>query len=116
MTNLQTDYGTIRVTEDVVAFIAARIVEQCSGIIGMASKKATDGLIELLNRENVTKGVKVTTVDNSVVVGLFVIVEYGVSIHTIAQTAIDRVKTAIETFTGLTVSSVNITIEGINIK
>ena len=81
----------------------------------MASKRATDGLIELLGMENLSRGVKVATQGNEVTIDLFIIVEYGISIAAVAQNIIDTVKYNVEKLTGVTVDKVNIKVEGVRV-
>ncbi len=107
--------GTISISNEVIAVIAGHTVEQCYGIVGMASKSATDGISQLLNLENYSKGIKVKSIKNEVVIDLFVKVIYGVSINAVAQTAIDTIKYNVEKVTGLKVKKVNITIESVKV-
>lgn len=112
MTN---ELGSINILEDVVAKIAGRSIEQCYGIVGMAAKKATDGIVEMLNRENYARGIILTNNDGALVIDMYVIVEYGTSIVTVAESAMQTVKYNVETYTGLTVDKVNVIVEGIRI-
>jgi len=112
---LTNNFGSIQISEEVIAKIVGRSVEGCYGVVGMAATKATDAFVELLSRENPTRGVKVTAVDNQLVIDLFVIVEYGVSIFAVTSSAMDTVRYDVETQTGLTVSKVNIKVEGIRV-
>ena len=112
MTN---ELGSISILDEVVAKIAGRSIEQCYGIVGMAAKKATDGIVELLNRENYTRGIVVNNTDGALVIDMYVIVEYGTSIVTVAESAIQTVKYNVENYTGLTVDKVNVIVEGIRI-
>jgi uncharacterized alkaline shock family protein YloU len=88
---------------------------ECYGIVGMASKRATDGIVELLGFDNLTRGVKVQTQDNNIFINLYIIVEYGISIATVAQNVIETVKYNIENFTGMNVKRVDITVEGVRV-
>ncbi len=81
----------------------------------MASKRATDGIVELLGLDNLSRGVKVYTQDNEVIIDLFIIVEYGISIAAVAKNVIDTVKYNVENLTGTTVKKVNITVEGVRV-
>ncbi|MBR6765071.1 MAG: Asp23/Gls24 family envelope stress response protein, partial [Clostridia bacterium] len=74
-----------------------------------------EGIAELLKRENLTKGIKVNTNDDSVKFELFVIIEYGVSMVAAANNVIEAVKYAVESQTGLRVESVNVRIQGIRV-
>ena len=116
MATLTNEMGTIQIADDVIAKIAGRSAESCYGIVGMAAKKASDGLVELLNRENFTRGIRVSTTDNELVIDMFVIVEFGISIFAVSSSAIDTVKYNVENQTGLKVSKVNVTVEGIRVN
>lgn len=88
---------------------------ECYGIVGMASKRATDGLVELLGRENLSRGVKVHTHDDQITIDLYVIVEYGISIAAVARNIIETVKYNVENFTGMNVNRVNVMVEGVRV-
>ncbi|MDF9762447.1 putative alkaline shock family protein YloU [Peribacillus simplex] len=50
---LQTKYGQIDISNDVIATVAGGAAVDCYGIIGMASKKQfKDGIAEILRKEN----------------------------------------------------------------
>ena len=105
--------GEIIISDDVLAVLAGITAIGCYGIVGMASKRATDGIVELLGLDNLSRGVKVYTQDNEVIIDLFIIVEYGISIAAVAKNVIDTVKYNVENLTGTTVKKVNITVEGV---
>lgn len=115
MGGIKNELGTISISNEVVAIIAGHSAEQCYGIVGMASKRASDGISQLLNLENYSKGVKVKSHDDEVEIDLFVKVIYGVSINAVAQTAIDTIKYNVERDTGLKVNKVNVTIESVKV-
>ncbi len=107
--------GEILISDEVLATLAGISAVECYGIVGMASKRATDGLVELLGKENLSRGVKVHTQNNDIVVDLFIIVEYGISIAAVAKNVIETVKYNVENLTGTTVKKVNITVEGVRV-
>jgi uncharacterized alkaline shock family protein YloU len=107
--------GEVRISNEVLATLAGISAIGCYGIVGMASKRATDGLVELLGSDNLSRGVKVTTHGNEVTIDLFIIVEYGISISAVAQNIIDTVKYNVEKLTGVTVNTVNIKVEGVRV-
>ncbi len=115
MATIATNYGTINISNEVIAAIAGRAAEQCYGIVGMSGKRAADGIAELLNRENYAKGVKVTSNGEETQVTMYVIVEYGTSINVVAESAIDSIRYSIEQETGLRVTKVNIVVEGVRV-
>lgn len=113
---LQNNRGKIVYSDDCISSLAGVAATECYGVVGMSSKKATDGIVQLLKGENLKKGVIVTT-DNSevVTIDLFIIVEYGVSIAAVASSIIQTVKYKVEKATGLIVKQVNVMVNGIRV-
>ena len=112
---VKTDVGTIYINEDVLLKVVGYAALECYGIVAMSSKRAKDGLVEWLGRENLSKGVQIRMVDDQLDVDLFIVVEYGVSVAEVCKTIIDVVKYKLESMTGVKVRSVNISVEGIRI-
>ena len=54
---INTDYGQIVIDEEVIAKYAGMNALECFGIVGMASVSRRDGLVQLLKRDHLTKGV-----------------------------------------------------------
>ena len=113
---IKNELGFITVAEDVISTVAGYAAIECIGIVAMASKRATDGLVELLGRENLKRGVRVNLMEESATISLYIIVEYGVSIAAVAKTVIETVKYRVETVTGISVTNVHVTVEGIRVQ
>ena len=76
----------------------------------------TNELMGKVGMKKLTKGVKVDILDKVVSVDLAVNLEYGYNIPTTCSKVQEKVKSAIETMTGLQVSDVNIRIVGIDME
>lgn len=113
---INNEFGDVIIKNDVVATIAAMAAMECYGLVGMTYKSTTSGLAKLLKGEQLSKGVEVLTVDEGIVINLFVIVQFGTKISVVAENIIEKVKYAVETQTGLTVTEVNLNIEGVNVR
>ena len=111
----QNSLGKIEYTDEFLSNLAGIASMDCYGIVGMASQKAMDGIVELLKGENLNKGVKIYTENDTVRIHLFVVVEYGVSIGAVASNVIDTVKYKVESITGLNVDKVDVTVNGIRV-
>ncbi len=112
---IKTEVGTIYIPEDVLLKVAGHAALECYGIVAMSSKRATDGLVEWLGKENLTKGVQIRVVDDMLDVDLFIIVEYGISIAEVCKTISNTVRYKLESKTGVKVRKVNVSVEGIRI-
>lgn len=109
--------GTIQVDNDVIARIAGSVVINTCGIVGMAMKNLKSGLWETLKKENLTKGVRVTTTaDNKVMLTFNVIVAYGTNISTVTNNLISSVKYQVEKYTGMEVSRIKVVVEGVHVN
>ncbi len=113
---LTNKYGSINIDESVIETIAGLAAIESYGLVGMSSRNATDGLVELLKKEHVKKGVKVYTDGERIVVDLFVVVQFGTKISVVADNIIDKVKYNIESMTGLKVEKVNINVQGVRVQ
>ena len=113
---LTNEFGNIRIDENVVATLAGVAAMECYGLVGMASSSATEGLVELLRGDNLTKGVKVTSEENRVKIELFIMVQFGISIAVVSSNIIEKVKYSVENITGLEVEGVNINVQGVRVQ
>lgn len=112
---LTTELGSVSYSEEVLANIAGVSTMECYGVVGMASRRATDGIVELLKKENLSRGVKVTCNNDQLIVELFIIVEYGTKISVIANNIIQKVKYTIETYTGLKIEKIVVNVQGVRV-
>jgi uncharacterized alkaline shock family protein YloU len=112
---ISNNLGEIIISDDALANIAGLATIECYGLVGMASKNAKDGLVELLKRDHLNKGVKIATEGEDIIVDLFVIVKFGTRISTVADNIISKVKYTLESITGLKVKRVNLNIQGVRI-
>lgn len=113
---LDNKLGSIFIDNEVLGSIAGISAMECYGLVDMSKKSAASGLAELLKRENVSKGVKVRSEKNEIIIDLYVVVEFGTKISTVAKNIIDKVKYNIETITGLKVKQVNINVQGVRVE
>ncbi len=113
--HIQTDLGQIIINEEVIAKYAGMNAVECFGIVGMASVNVTDGLVRLLKKDNITKGVSVKIRDNKISIDFHIIVVYGVSIATVTENLIENVKYKVESLTDMEVEKINIYVEGVRI-
>ncbi|MDR1773697.1 MAG: Asp23/Gls24 family envelope stress response protein [Clostridioides sp.] len=115
MNEITNQYGTIKIDTQVIAQVTYRAAMESYGIVGLAHK--SKGIVELLKGENATKGVRVEeTGEKTIAIELYVILQYGINITTVAENIIDRVKYTIETMTGLKLSRIDINVQGIRTK
>ena len=115
-TEIKNDRGTIKISNSVIAKIAGYTATQCYGVVGMCTKSGKDGISKLLKKENMDKGIKVKTDDNTIDLTLYIIAEYGINLGTIGESIRSNVKYQVEKVTGMDVSSIHINIESIRVE
>ena len=114
--SMSTDLGIITIDPEVIAKYAGSVAVECFGIVGMAAVSMKDGLVKLLKKDSLTKGIQVGISDeNKITLNFHVVVAYGVSISAVTDNLISNVKYKVEEFTGMSVDKINIYIEGVRV-
>ena len=114
--SMSTDLGIITINPEVIAKYAGSMAIECFGIVGMAAVNMKDGLVHLLKRESLTRGIHVEiTEDNVITLDFHVIVSYGVNILSVSDNLMNNVKYKVEEFTGMKVDKINIFVEGVRV-
>ena len=112
---MNTQMGAVMIDPEVIARYAGSVAVECFGIVGMAMVNVKEGLVKLLKRDNLTRGVNVEINDNKITLSFHVIVSYGVSISAVSDNLISNVKYKVEEFTGMTIEKINISVEGVRV-
>ena len=105
--------GEVRIADEVVAIIAGLAATE--GVDSM-SGNITNELVGKLGMKNLSKGVKVEVTEEHVSVNMALNLKYGYSIPDVCEKVQEKVKSAIENMTGLTVLDVNIKIAGVSLE
>ena len=114
--SMSTDLGIITIDPEVIAKYAGSVAVEWFGSVGMAAVSMKDGLVKLLKKESLTKGIQVGISDeNKITLNFHVVVAYGVSISAVTDNLISNVKYKVEEFTGMSVDKINIYIEGVRV-
>lgn len=109
-------YGSITISNNVIANAAGIIATSCYGVVGMAVRSPKDGIVSLLKPSNLAKGIKVSVSENEVTVDMFIVVQYGVNINAICESIIHGVKYRLSELIGFDVKTVNVFVESIRVN
>ena len=107
--------GEVHVADEVVAIIAGLAATEVEGVASMAGN-ITNELVSTLGMKNLSKGVKVEVAEKTVSVEVALNISYGYSIPEVSEKVQEKVKSAIETMTGLSVAIVNVRIATVDMK
>ena len=110
--NLNSELGDIRISNDVFTAITGSAATNCYGVKGMAIRSTKDGLVHLLKRESMAKGVKVYyNEDESISIELHIIVENGVNLVAVCHSIMSEVRYVVHNTTGVEVASVDVCVD-----
>ena len=108
-------FGEVRIADEVVAIIAGLAASEVEGVASMAGNVTRD-LINKLSMKSLSKGVRITVEDKIVSVALAINIRYGYNVPSTCAQIQEKVKTAIETMTGLEVAEVNVKIVNVQME
>ncbi|MBO5045519.1 MAG: Asp23/Gls24 family envelope stress response protein [Clostridia bacterium] len=108
-------YGKISISDLAIAKVASQAAIESYGIVDTVSRRFTDTIADLLNKDAGGKGVKIVTSGNRIYIDVFVLVKYGVSIEAVAESLKESVKYKVEKFTGMIVDTVNVNVVGLKL-
>ena len=109
-------YGSITISNNVIANAAGIIATSCYGVVGMAIRSPKDGIVSLLKPSNLAKGIKISVSENEITVDMFIVVQYGVNINAICESIIHGVKYRLSGLIGMDVKAVNVFVESIRVN
>ena len=116
MIKVQTGQGEITISSAVFTTITGAAATNCFGVKGMAYRSMTDGLVHLLRREAMSKGVKVTyNEDGTVSIELHIVVEHGVNIAAVCRSIINQVRYMVSENTGASIRSIDVCVDSMNL-
>ena len=98
------DQGSIKISEDVVASIAALTTAETDGVAGLYSS-FTNELAGLLGKKNMAKGVRVLEIG--------FLAKFGSPIREVAKNVQENVRSAVKSMTGLDTTAVNVHVGGV---
>ncbi|EXJ24221.1 putative alkaline-shock protein [Alkalibacterium sp. AK22] len=113
---LNNEFGTIEMSSDVISTVVGGAATEIYGIVGMASRKhVRDGINEILNRDNYSRGVVVRQENDQIAVDVYIIVSYGTKITEVSKNVQERVRYQLEHDLGIVTDSVNVFVQGVRV-
>ena len=112
MIKITSEHGDITISNAVFTTITGAAATNCFGVKGMAYRSMTDGLVHLLRREAMSKGVNVIyNEDESISIELHIIVENGVNIPAVCRSIMNEVRYVVNKNTGAEVRAVDVFVD-----
>lgn len=107
--------GKVEIAPEVIEVIAGIAALEVEGVAQMRGNFAT-GVVERFGKKNHGKGVKVELTDDGIIVDLYCVVIFGVSIPKVAQEIQDNIRQALLNMTALVINEINIHVVGVQLE
>lgn len=115
MTEHSTNLGKVEIAPEVIEVIAGIASAEVEGVASMRGNFAT-GVAEKLGRKHHGKGIKVELGEEGILIDVYVVMQFGVSIPDIAKKIQDNVRQALLNMTALEVNEINIHVVGVQFE
>lgn len=112
---IENHIGKITISAEYLSSLVGYTVTSCFGVADMNDASPREALFSLLRREkHIDKGVSIQSKDKKLIVNLHISVSFGTNIAAITDSIRNKVRFAVEEATGITVSKVNVFIDGMH--
>ena len=115
MNKENTPKGDIQISKQAIATIAYQAVQRSYGVVGLASKNIADELAHALVKDP-THGIDVEYKNQEINIDIYIIIEYGTRIKSVAASVANTVRYQVEKSLGLPVNEINIHVQGLRIS
>jgi uncharacterized alkaline shock family protein YloU len=115
MSDEVTPLGSIHISPQAIATIAYQATMQSYGVVGLAAKNLLDGLANVIVKDP-THGIDVHYDGETIDIDIYVIVEYGTRIKSVAASVANTVRYKVEKAIGLPINNINVHVQGLRIS
>lgn len=115
MKEQQTGLGKVEIAPEVIEVVSSIAAAEVEGVATMRGNFAT-GVAEKLGRKSHGKGVKVDLGEDGISVDVYVIMNYGISIPTVAKKIQENIYQTLKTMTAIDLSAVNVHVVGVQLE
>ena len=115
MLKFHSEQGEISVSSAVFSNITGMAATNCFGVKGMAYRSMTDGIVHLLRREAMSKGVRIIPhEEGDISIELHIVVEHGVNIAAVCRSIINQVRYMVSENPGASIRSIDVCVDSMN--
>jgi uncharacterized alkaline shock family protein YloU len=107
--------GRITISPRAIATIAYQASRQSYGVVGLTSKNLMDGITQVIVKDP-THGIDVKYDGQNITIDIYVIIEYGTRISSVAASVNNTVKFNVEKALGMPVEAVNVHVRGLRVS
>lgn len=114
-TGHDTSLGKVEIAPEVIEVIAGIAASEVDGVSSMRGNFAA-GVVERLGRKNHAKGVRVELGEEGIVIDIYVVINFGISIPDVATKIQDNIRQALINMTALEINEINIHVVGVQLE
>ena len=107
--------GSINISEDVVAVIAATAAMEVEGVNGLFFSTGKE-LTNLVSKKGLSRGVRLLIYGDDVTIDVYILAEIGYPVSEVGAEVQKAVISAVEAAVGVTVTAVNVHISGVTLR
>lgn len=110
-----TGLGKVEIAPEVIEVITGIAASEVEGISSMRGSFASD-VVERFGRKSHSKGVKVELTNHEIIIDLYVVIDFGISIPKVAEELQTNIRQTLKNMLALEVSEVNVHVVGIQME
>lgn len=110
-----TSLGGIHISPNAVASVAYHATLESYGVVGLAPKNFAEGVALTITREP-ARGVSVRFDGEDIDIDIYIIVEYGTRITSVADSVASTVRYQVEKAIGMPVHEINVHVAGLRVS
>lgn len=115
MTDKDIPPGSIHISKRAIATIAYQAARTSYGVVGLAAKNLVAGLSNVIVKDP-THGVEVSYDGNQINIDVYIIIEYGTRIKSVASSVGNTIRYHVERALGIPVNQVNVHVQGLRVS
>ncbi|WLR43884.1 Asp23/Gls24 family envelope stress response protein [Bacillus carboniphilus] len=111
----QEGLGKVEIAPEVIEVIAGIASNEVEGLAQMRGNFAA-GVAERFGLKNHGKGVKVDLTDDGIVIDIYCVVQFGISIPTVAGKVQENIRQSLKNMTALDTKEINVHVVGVQFE
>jgi uncharacterized alkaline shock family protein YloU len=112
--SIETDFGTIDISPLAIGSLVSSVTLRTYGVVGMSDPTRASQITAVITRDP-RRGVNVQIDPNNYVkINVYIVVNYGTNIASIANNLIKAIRYHVENRTGLSVQQVNVHVQDVS--
>ncbi|NLL55676.1 MAG: Asp23/Gls24 family envelope stress response protein [Clostridiales bacterium] len=108
-------YGNITISDDAVAVLISKVAKDCVGVAELVSRRLSDSVLMIFNKEPISKGIKLVTMDSRIYIDIYILVFDGISVDAVVASLKSAIVYHVEHFTGMRVKAIDVHVVGMKL-